>query len=449
MRLAEAAAAVAGSLIGADGIFNGVSTDTRKLQPGCLFVALRGDRFDGHAFANDALQAGAAGALVDTSCDGVAAGISVADTKIAIGCLAAAWHSRFTAPVVAVTGSNGKTTVKEMLVAILSRAGTTLGTQGNLNNDIGVPLTLFRQASEHRYAVIEMGANHPGEIAHLCTLAPPKVAVITQCAPAHLEGFGSVEGVARAKSEIFAGLQTDGTGVVNVDDAFAPFWQEVIGERSRLTFGLQNPADISATFTPDAAFFGGHRLKLRGERIDGLEISLRLPGRHNIMNALAAIACALALGIDTVHIAEGLSAMTPVQGRMQLKAGLNGARIFDDTYNANPGSLKAALEVLAACPGERWLLLGDMGELGEEAEEFHLKAGIMARNFQVDRLYATGELTRHTIAAFGREGKHFSSTTALAASLSSALTSNVTLLVKGSRSMQMELVVKSLLANGN
>jgi UDP-N-acetylmuramoyl-tripeptide--D-alanyl-D-alanine ligase len=310
-------------------------------------------------------------------------------------------------------------------------------------------LTIFQQGPEHQFAVIEMGANHPGEIAHLCTLAPPQVAVITQCAPAHLEGFGSVEGVAKAKGEIISGLRTDGVAIINADDSYADLWRGLAGTRRQISFGFSETADISAHVELDPENLGGYHVRLRGALVEGVEFSLRLPGRHNVANALAATACACALGISGEAVAAGLNAAEPVKGRMQLKPGINGARIFDDTYNANPGSLKAALEVLSACPGQRWLLLGDMGELGKEAEEFHSKAGIMARAYGVERVYATGELTRHTIAAFGREGKHFSSTTALAASIGSALNKDVTLLVKGSRSMQMERVVKALLANGN
>jgi UDP-N-acetylmuramoyl-tripeptide--D-alanyl-D-alanine ligase len=448
LRLSEAALTVGGRHFGADAEFQGVSTDTRSLTPNQLYVALRGQQFDGHAFIADAVARGAAGVLVEQEDPAAERGILVAGSKDALGRLAATWHRRFSVPVVAVTGSNGKTTVKEMLVRIFSRIGPTLGTAGNFNNDIGVPLTLFRQGPEHRYAVIEMGANHPGEIAQLCELATPDVAVITQCAPAHLEGFGSVAGVARAKGEIFVGLRDTGTAIINADDEYAPLWRTLAKDRRVMTFGLQNAADFSAEFAPDPGNFGGHRVSLRGLGAVQ-EFSLRLPGRHNVCNALAAAACAHAAGAPATSIVAGLAAMESVKGRMQLKAGCNGAHVFDDTYNANPGSLKAALEVLAACPGERWLLLGDMGELGKEAEEFHHKAGIMAREFGVERLYATGELTRHTIAAFGPGGKHFSSTAALAASLGGALNNNVTLLVKGSRSMQMELVVKSLLANGN
>lgn len=445
MRLSEAAPSIDGVLGGADVEFVGCGTDTRSLRPGELFVALPGPRFDGHRFVADALGRGASAAMLAHASEVSLPTLLVSDTRVALGRLARRWRDRFELPVIAVTGSNGKTTVKEMLVSILATGGQVLGTRGNLNNDIGVPLTLFGLAEKHEYAVIEMGANHAGEIALLCQIAGPTIALVTQCAPAHLEGFGSVEGVARAKGEIFAGLGEEGVAVINADDEFADLWTAVAGTRRRVRFGLEARAEVTATLL--GAVTDGSRFQLHTPA-GSLALWLRLPGRHNVMNALAAAACTHALGLPLDRIGTGLESMRPVRGRLEACSGPRGVRVFDDTYNANPGSLQAALEVLASCAGERWLLLGDMRELGAHAEELHRHAGKMARALGVDRLYATGELSRHAVAAFGGGAKHFDSITALVASLTDDLHKDVTVLVKGSRSMQMERVVRSLQSVG-
>lgn len=442
MQLSEAAQSINATLHGRDGGFTGCSTDSRTLPPGALFFALRGDQFDGHRFIAEAFRRGASGAVVER--DIAEAGLpllAVPDTRHALGLLAGAWRQRFQIPIVAVTGSNGKTTVKEMLAAIFSPLAPTLVTPGNLNNDIGVPLTLFGLGNEHRFGVVEMGANHAGEIAALTCMVRPEVAVITQCAPAHLEGFGSIEGVARAKAEIYAGLGADGTAVINADDAYAGSWRSACAGRRQLSFGLQPGADVTATQVEVGAngmnFVLTHREQERS-------IRLQLFGRHNVANALAATACAVALNIPLPRIAAGLESMRAVKGRLQLKAGRHAARVLDDTYNANPASLGAALGVLETFPGRRWLVLGDMGELGPTGPELHARAGASARAAGVERLFALGALSRFAAQAFGAGAGHFVSSEDLVAELSPGLAADVTVLVKGSRAMSMERVVAAI-----
>lgn len=448
MRLSELAHAIGAEHRGPDGEFSGCGTDTRTLAPGALFVALRGERFDGHGFLAEAKRRGAAAAVVERPDELGLPIIVVSDTRRALADIARLWRQRFQLPLVAVTGSNGKTTVKEMLRTVLAGRGAALATRGNLNNDIGVPLTLFGLGSEHRYAVVEMGANHAGEIAALCEMAQPTVAIVTQCAPAHLKGFGSVEGVARAKGEAFAALPQDGIAVINVDDPYASLWRALAGPRRVLSFGLLNPAEVTATIEDASQVVDGSRLRLHLPETASVEVHLPLPGRHNVMNALAASACAWALGLSAQEIAAGLGSLHEVPGRLQSRAGRNGVRLFDDSYNANPGSLCAALEVLAECPGERWLVMGDMAELGPEAWRYHHEVGVQAQRLGIARLYAIGTLCRESVDGFGSGGIHFENMSALLESLRSALHPNVTLLVKGSRFMRMERVVEFLAADG-
>jgi UDP-N-acetylmuramoyl-tripeptide--D-alanyl-D-alanine ligase len=448
MRLSEAVEPLQAMLHGADVDFSGCGTDTRTLNPGELFVALRGPRYDGHGFVADAVRRGAKAAILDHAVGAALPVLEVKDTRLAMGRLARLWRERFAIPLVAVTGSNGKTTVKEMVASILSGCGQVLATTGNLNNDIGVPLTLFRLGGEHRYAVVEMGANHPGEIASLCGMARPTVAVVTQCAPAHIEGFGSVEGVARAKGEVFEALGPDGVAVINADDDYAGLWLGLAGRRGTacrapIQFGLKNPADITAADLDDGDPLQGSRFVLKTPG-GSMEVRLPFPGRHNVMNALAAAASAHALGVELPAIVQGLESACPVHGRLELRKGGQGARILDDSYNANPGSLKAALELLAKCSGERWLVLGDMGELGPDAGDHHLRAGRMARESGVDRLYALGELSRRVVDGFGPAGRHFAGVDALLTAVRGDIHPGVTVLVKGSRSMRMERVVAAL-----
>lgn len=444
MLLSQAAVPTEAKLMGTDIHFNGCSTDSRAIKPGQMFIALRGERFDGHAFLHEASRAGACAALVEQG-DGVnsLSLLLVNDSRKAMGRLARHWRSEFTLPLIALTGSNGKTTVKEMLASILTLQAPVLSTRGNLNNDIGVPLTLFQLGPEHRYAVIEMGANHPGEISWLSEITRPTVALITQCAPAHLRGFGSVEGVAKSKGEIFDGLMENGTAIINADDHYAGFWRKTAVTRRQLSFGIENRADVCAS---DIVFNTEKKSTDFVIHIPGFSsaVSLPIPGMHNVMNALAAAACCIAVGIQGDVIKKGLERIAPVKGRMQLKYTRKGVRLFDDTYNANPASLKAGLEVLTNYEGRRWLVLGDMGELGVAERELHREAGEMAREYGIERLYATGELSRYAVQGFGEGALHFHRIEDLINALNNDLSAGTTVLVKGSRAMAMERVVNGL-----
>mgnify|MGYP002629692477 CR=1 FL=1 len=445
MQLSTAAQMLAAEHIGADVVFRGVSTDTRSLQQGNLFVALTGPNFDGHHFVSEAAAKGAAAALVSQRVEALLPQLTVAHTHQGLGQLAAGWRAQFSLPVIGVTGSNGKTTVKEMIAAILSQSGPMIVTQGNFNNDIGVPLTLFQIDSKHRYAVIEMGANHLGEIAYLTHLARPTIALITNAGPAHLEGFGSLEGVAHGKGEIYAGLDSNGIAVINADDVYAPLWRQLVGKRRSLSFGLSQAADVSAQWQTHA---DGSLLQLITSA-GRLALRLKLPGRHNVMNALAATAAALAAEAPLTDIQHGLESMQAVAGRLQLRTGYAGVRIIDDSYNANPASLNAGIAVLAAQLGAKWLVLGDMAELGPEAEQMHHAVGRTAHAAGINRLYCVGTLSREAIKSFGHGAHHFATQAELVDAIRTALKNNhvddVTLLVKGSHSAQMERVVAALM----
>lgn len=444
MRLSEAAALIHARYSGEDVSFSRVSTDTRTLHGGDLFVALSGEHFDGHDYIDQAGHQGAVAVMLSRPGEISLPALQVEDTRLGLGRLAAVWRRRYHLPVVAITGSNGKTTVKEMVAAILGQQGEVLATRGNLNNEIGLPLTLLQIRERHRYAVVEMGASHAGEIGYLTQLAAPRVAVITNAAPAHLEGFGSVEGVARAKGEIFAGLDEEGIAIINADDAYADYWRECAASRRVVTFGMQQPADVTAQWL---ATEGLSRLQLQTPQGE-VELQLHLPGRHNGMNALAAAAVAVALGIGLDKIRAGLASLQPVAGRMQLLDGLPGMRVIDDTYNANPSSLQAALQSLQSMPGSRWLVLGDMAELGEEAGRLHAEAGRQARAAGVQRLYAFGPNSAKAVEAFGETGYHFTDLESLVAALCAEWRGSGVVLVKGSRSMRMERVVQALRAGG-
>jgi len=437
------AVAAAGQLEGEDVVITGITTDTRRIEAGQVFIALVGEQFDGHAFVEQACRRGAAAVVVQRDVECTCPQLRVADTRIALGEIARAWREQFQIPVVAVTGSNGKTTVKEMLAAIFSIRHVTLSTQGNLNNDIGVPLTLLRLRQQHDCAVIEMGANHPGEIAYLTGLARPSVAMVNNAGAAHLEGFGSLEGVALAKGEIYGGLREDGTAVINADDRFAPLWLEMCADKKVLRFGLDNEAEICADWQSNEL---GSEIELHTPRGD-VRIQLRLPGRHNVMNALAASAAALAIGVSLEEIQQGLESLRGVSGRLQLKPGLNGSRIIDDTYNANPSSLQVALEVLKKFSGRHFLALGDMGELGQDSEQLHREAGQVARDYGVDRLYTVGKLAQFAADAFGDEAYSYVDQPSMISALHDVLCKDVTLLVKGSRLAHMENVVQALTNN--
>jgi len=438
--LSQAAEWLGANVHGTDVEFHGVSSDSRAIEAGMLFIALNGPNHDGHEHVSAAVAAGAVAALVERPLALDIPQLVVADSRLALGQLAAAWRQHLGTHLVAITGSNGKTTTKEMCAAILGRAGKTLATRGNLNNDIGLPLTLLRLTPEHDYGVIEMGANHPGEIDYLSGLTRPQVAIITNAAAAHLAGFGSVEDVARAKGEIYHGLDRHGVAIINADDPFAELWRELsVGHRT-ITFGLQHPANIGVRGMGDS---NGSELEVLTP-VGEFHLSLPLPGRHNILNALAAVAAAVALGIELEQIAEGLNHMLPISGRLQQRPGINGATVLDDSYNANPASMRAGLEVLAGCGGTRLFAMGDMGELGERAAELHRKVGLDARELGIDGLYATGELSREASEAFGENGFFFTQQQQLIESLLPQMNREITVLVKGSRSSHMERVVEAL-----
>jgi UDP-N-acetylmuramoyl-tripeptide--D-alanyl-D-alanine ligase len=447
--LAHFAQVSGGRLCGPDTDFVGVTTDTRKLQPRELYVALRGDRYDGHDYVAQAGELGAAAAVVERETGSDLPQVVVADALAALQRYAAHWRSRFSIPVVGVTGSNGKTTTKEMLASIFGHRGPVLATIGNLNNHIGVPLTLVRLRATHQAAIIEMGANHAGEIALLAEIARPTIGLVTQAGAAHLEGFGSIEGVAKAKGEMFAGLGSDGLAVINADDAYAGLWRQLAAHRRQLSFGLQADADVTAKNVRETVEADGARIEFELVTPAGsTQAVLPMAGLHNLMNALGAAACAIGAGVTLEAVASGLASMRDVAGRLVRRAAVNGAQLIDDTYNANPTSLEAALGVMRAMPGRRWLALGDMGELGDEAASLHRQAGLWARAHGIERLYAVGPHSRGAADSFGEGGRHFPDHGQLAAALEQDLAAGVTVLIKGSRSMQMERVVAALLASG-
>jgi UDP-N-acetylmuramoyl-tripeptide--D-alanyl-D-alanine ligase len=446
MRLSEAAIATQGQVIGEDALFTSIGTDSRALTQGQLFVALRGEHFDGHAYALQCLDQGAVAAMVATPQDGLSPALLVQDTRLALGNLAAHWRSKFTIPLAAITGSNGKTTVKEMLASILRMEtgddNAVLATQGNLNNDIGLPLTLLKLRSQHKYAVAEMGMNNTGEISYLSRIGRPTVALINNATMAHLGGLGTIEAIARAKGEIFEGLAEDGIAVINADDAFAPLWNMLSAPRKVLTFGLEYAADVSASYQLHA---DGSTVQMESP-LGAAKFSLPVAGVHNVRNALAAAAAALAMGVPLTAITAGLSTFGGVKGRLQHKAGLNDAPVIDDTYNANPASMKAAIDVLAARPGAKLLVLGDMGELGADAAKLHAEIGRYAQQAGIDALFVLGDLSHEMVAAFGEHGdkdraRHYATPEALAADLTQRMSASTTVLVKGSRFMRMERVV--------
>lgn len=440
MKLSQIAEILGVDYHGEDVIVDGISTDTRTLQGGELFVALRGENFDANEFALKAVEQGAYACVLEKEISGVNNYVIVDDSRIALAKLAKAWRSQFDIPVIAVTGSNGKTTVKEMIASILSQQGNVLATEGNLNNDIGVPLTLFRLNETHNSAIIEMGANHPSEIASLVDIANPDVGIVNNAAAAHLEGFGSLEGVARTKGEMFTGLSDEATAIINADDQFASLWDEMAGNRNKLHFGLSSQSDVTTKWK-----VGTHgsdmSVTVPG---DSFNVQLPLPGTHNVMNALAAIAACLAAGVPVMAIKTGLQNIQPVKGRLQLKAGINGSKVIDDTYNANPESLKVALDVLKGFPGEHYLALGDMGELGKGAEELHEQAGKHAKESGVKRLFTLGPLAELSGQAFGQGAESFQQHEDLIEILKNELHEKITLLVKGSRYMHMEKIVKAV-----
>ena len=448
--LAELARIAGGVLHGADAQFAAVTTDSRTLEPGSLFVALRGERFDGHQFVPDLPARGAAGALVERPVTTALPQVVVRDALAGLSAFASAWRAAFAGRVVGVTGSNGKTTVKEMIGAILACEGPTLVTRGNLNNHIGVPLTLCRLEPAHRYAVIEMGANHRGEIAHLAAIARPDVGLVNNAGPAHLEGFGGLEGVAQGKGEMFGALGPAGTAVINADDRYASYWHGLAQHAGRvLTFGVRERADFSARNVTSRAADEGFTSEFdlvtpAGER----RVTLALAGGHNVMNALAAAAAAHAAGAGLDAVVAGLGRMRAVTGRLEAKALPGGARLIDDSYNANPASVRAGLRALSALEGEHWLVLGEMRELGEESPQLHAEIGEFARGCGVKRLLAVGDEARHAVEAFGAGATWFKDVEDLTRLIAAEIRPGVTVLVKGSRSNRLERVAEALGAGG-
>ena len=447
MELDEIKDTLCGHKIGAQATVSGVSIDTRTLSSGDLYIAISGDQFDGHDFIAQAEQSGAVALVVDRKVDSKLPQLIVKDTRIALAELAGAVRNKLQLKVCAITGSNGKTTVKEMIAAILAVHYQVLLTQGNFNNDIGVPLTLLRLNEQHRYAVIEMGANHQGEIAYTCRYARPDVAVITNVGAAHIEGFGSIKGVAEAKAEIIQSLAGEGVAILNAGDQFYAMWRALAGQRKILSFGLTQDADVRAekvmTQLYGQKFKTSFDLVVAGKRIP---ISLALAGEHNVINALAASAACIALGIDLEQIQAGLQGVKAVNGRLQLFESESGIKLINDSYNANPASLTVALEVLKQCPGEHWLALGAFGELGADSADRHSEMGMQIKKSGVQRLFATGAMAENTIQAFGEGGDYYTSKKDLIEAVEREITPGQILLVKGSRAQKMEVVVNALLS---
>lgn len=446
--LTQLAAVLNGELHGASATVDAVTTDTRKITPGCLFVALKGERFDAHDFAEQAQQAGAGALLVSRllACD--LPQIVVQDTRLAFGELAAWVRQQVPARVVALTGSSGKTSVKEMTASILGQCGNTLYTAGNLNNDIGVPMTLLRLTPEHEYAVIELGANHQGEIAWTVSLTRPEAALVNNLAAAHLEGFGSLEGVAKAKGEIFTGLAEHGIAILNADNNDWPNWQRAIGERTVWRF---SPNDSDSDFTAEniSITSRGTAFTLRTP-VGSVEVLLPLPGRHNIANALAAAALATAVGASLQAVKAGLAALKAVPGRLFPIPLAENKLLLDDSYNANVGSMTAAVQVLSEMPGYRILVVGDMAELGDESVACHRQVGEAANAAGLDCVISVGTLSKNISDASG-VGVHFADKASAIAHLKALIEAQhiVTILVKGSRSAAMEEVVRALQENGS
>ncbi len=427
--------------------FNSISTDSRADVAGSLYVALRGERFDGHDFTDQALAAGAVACLVDAQYPARAPALRVPDTRRALGELARGWRRRFRLPLIAVTGSNGKTTVKEMLAAILVQAvgePAALATRGNFNNEIGVPLTVFRLRAGHRLAVLELGMNRPGEIAWLARIAQPTIALVNNAQREHQEFLDGVAATARENGMSIASLPTDGIAVFPGDDESAPIWASLAGTRARLTFGLSDEPgrfDVQAAGDSQPA---GFTIQLREQ---SFPVSLAIDGQHNVRNALAATACALAAGVLPAQIAQGLARFTPAAGRMRRVAAAPGVTLIDDTYNANPDSVRAAIAALAAHPGPRILILGDMAELGAQGPAWHAEVGEFARRSGIDRMLALGPLCREAVGAFGAGAEHVDSMATLIEAATAAAAPGTTVLVKGSRAMAMEAVIATLVAN--
>jgi UDP-N-acetylmuramoyl-tripeptide--D-alanyl-D-alanine ligase len=427
-----------------------VNTDTRSLQAGDLFVALKGERFDAHEFLAQAKARGAVAAIAHHGLEEAGLpGLEVPDTRLALGRLAAGWRSQFKLPLIAVTGSNGKTTVTQMIAAILRawKADKAFATEGNLNNDIGVPLTLLRLSAAHEVGVVELGMNHPGEIAYLAELSKPTVALVNNAQREHLEFMATVEAVARENGSVFQSLDAAGMAVFPADDDYTPLWRELVGARKVLTFALSGDADV----TGSAQWEGGSWKVAAVTPAGNTDFSLHIAGRHNVKNALAATACALAAGAPLAAISAGLSAFVPVKGRSRAIAVALPGRVLtlvDDSYNANPDSMRAALEVLAELPGPRLMVMGDMGEVGDQGPQFHDEAGRHARALGIEKLFTLGEQSQNAAAGFGN-ARAFTGMDELAAAVLAELPHTGSVLVKGSRFMKMERVVQAVTGHAN
>lgn len=444
--LAQLQQYLSSAVLNTDIEFTGVCIDSRQIRPGNLFVAVRGERFDGHRYIAEALEKGAVAIVAEVSPDTVNAPmLLVPDTRVALGQIAHYWRRQFSLPVIGVTGSNGKTTVKGMIASILQAAfgvGNYLATEGNLNNEIGVPLTLLRLNSEHRAAVIELGMNHPGEIAKLVSIARPTVGLVNNAQREHQEFMASVAAVAEENGAVLCDLPVDGVAVFPGDDPFSALWSDVTRwpTRRNFTFGLSDEVQVRADYQLHAT---GSDLMIKTET-KTIAVHLSIPGLHNVRNALAATACALAIGIDGDVISRGLTTFVPVAGRLQHKRARNGASVIDDTYNANPDSVRAAIEVLAQAAAPRILVLGDMGEVGSNGAAFHQEIGAYARTCGIEHLITLGELTDAAASAFGAGAQHCSDVQAVTRAVMGLMAESATVLVKGSRFMRMERVVQSL-----
>ena len=448
MTLAQAQALLPGSALVGDGAtaFARVHSDSRTLQPGDLFVALRGERFDANDFLGQAKAAGAVAALAERGlAEAGLPGLLVPDAKAALGQLAAAWRSQHAIPLIAVTGSNGKTTTTQMIASILRAwvGADALATEGNYNNDIGVPLTLLRLRHDdtlsHRVAVVELGMNHPGEIAPLAAMAQPTVALVNNAQREHQEFMATVEAVARENGAVLQALGPTGCAVFPAEDACAPVWFEMAGSRPHLTFALRGEADVTGA----AQWQGSHWALELHTPAGTAPVALHMAGEHNVRNALAAAACALAAGAPLAAIAQGLEAFRAVKGRSELKRDARGRTLIDDSYNANPDSVRAAIDVLASMPGDSWLILGDMGEVGNDGPAFHREVGAYAAERGIAHFWTAGSAARDAAAAYGPAARAFDTAAALIAALTEQPDAAQTL-VKGSRFMKMEHVVSAL-----
>ncbi len=438
---------VSGASVTTDTVFTGVTTDSRSVSPGSLFIALRGEHFDAHDFIADVVAKGVAAVVVEHLPQDVnVPALLVPDTRVALGEIARHWRRQFSMPVIGVAGSNGKTTVKEMIASILAAMvgeEHCLATRGNFNNDIGVPLTVLRMDAIHRAAVVELGMNHPGEIALLASIAQPTLGLVNNAQREHQEFMASVEAVAQENGAVISTLPANGIAVFPADDPYAPLWREYAaqsGQRKIMTFGLSADADVTCTYQPNE--FGSDLSVSAGEH--HFSIRLAAAGIHNVRNALAAVACSLAIGINPEAIILGLESFLPVSGRLQRKTARNGAIVIDDTYNANPDSVRAAIDVLAQAPSPRVLILGDMGEVGNEGRQFHEEIGIYARARGIEDVWTLGALACHTANVFGARAKHFEDIAALNDAVDEFVADNATVLVKGSRFMRMERTVQHL-----